>query len=84
MSSSMNFHGVRNFKMEAFDGGGIWTVDFTVQGDLGHDHRLTSFARQEDFPHFERAVKAFNDALVDFVPQPLPGEEPTSTEEIPF
>lgn len=84
--STMNLHDVRNLRMSCHPlGEDVGVVDITVEGGAGHDHRLTAFVRVADLPHFERAVKAFNEALKDFVPQPLPGEEPTPiNEEMPF
>lgn len=81
----MNFHGVRTFTMDTAVYVDFCTIDFTVHGETGHDHRLVSFVSTDEFPHFARAVKAFNEALKDFVPRQLPDEEPTPiNEEMPF
>lgn len=76
MSSTLNFHEARKITMRPVICGNddTFIIEIELNGDMHwcNNHTMTAFVNRADFPYFERAAKAFNDALVDFVPQPLP------------
>ncbi len=69
MSSSLNFHNAISITMEAFTDGEAGCIYIKAVGDHHWDNRHTIrifVKKPEDYPHFARAVEAFNEALEEF------------------